>query len=102
MSNNLIERLEALSEPDRAVDAETAKAVGWGHMMQIDELIARLRSRKQVFPAVGGGHIAPSSAGAYITDNGYRLVNPDGQHAADRIEALTAEVERLQSRLSGK
>ena len=32
---------------------------------------------------------------SYVTDDGMRLVNPDGPEAAQAISTLTAEVERM-------
>lgn len=57
-------------------------------------LVERLRRKAQYFPEQGGGTIsADGKSTSYITDDGMRLVNPDGPEAADFIEsALQGEV----------
>ena len=53
----------------------------------------KLRRKEQLFPAQGGGGIGRGLDGqvtvtSYITDDGFRLVNPDGPEAADLLEQL--------------
>jgi hypothetical protein len=61
-----------------------------------DDLVERLTRKEQRFPAQGGGSIGTDAQGkvtttSYITDDGYRLRNPDGPEAADRISSLQTQ-----------
>jgi len=72
--------------------------------MSNPSLIERLRRKAQVFPAQGGGGMGIDRDGkatitSYITDDGFRLVNPDGPEATDRIQSLEAENKRLREAL---
>jgi hypothetical protein len=56
-------------------------------------IVERLRRKVQRFPATGGGSIGIGADGkttssSYVTDDGYRLANPDGPEAAGTIEEL--------------
>lgn len=59
-------------------------------------LIERLRARRQVMPAQGGGGISGNS---YVTDDGFRNINPDGPEAADELSALREKVAGLKGAL---
>lgn len=61
-----------------------------------DDLLERLRAKRQMMPVLGGGSISSGgTASHYITDDGMRHVNPDGPEAAARIEAQSREIEGL-------
>ena len=68
-----------------------------------EELVERLRRKRQVQPEQGSGSITvdpvtgETTVKCTITDDGYRLVNPDGPEAATLIEQLHKKVERLAS-----
>lgn len=47
-----------------------------------DDLIERLRAKRHVYPVQGGGD---TTGRCYTTDDGYRLINPNGPEAAARI-----------------
>jgi hypothetical protein len=65
------------------------------------DLVERLRRKMQRLPAQGGGTISSDgTATSYITDDGMRLVNPDGPAAADRITALLSDVGVLREALT--
>lgn len=80
-------------------------SMGSGTATDISELIERLKRKRQTMPVTGGGFIKMSggyphkpveiTSGSYVTDNGVRLVNPDGPEAATALEALQSENERL-------
>ena len=62
-------------------------------------ICAKLRRKEQLFPAQGGGGIGRGLDGqvtvtSYITDDGFRLVNPDGPEAADLLEQLVEALMR--------
>lgn len=62
----------------------------------IRALLERLRERWQQLPPTGGGNIAVGGhASHYITDDGKRLINPDGPAAATAIEAILGELDAL-------
>lgn len=70
----------------------------------MSDIVGRLRAKVQRFPAQGGGTIGIGADGkttssSYITDDGYRLANPDGPEAATLIEQLEAEIARLARRV---
>lgn len=56
-------------------------------------ICAKLTRKAQVLPSQGGGFIGidkdgKTISGSYITDDGKRLVNPDGPEAAEIIKEL--------------
>jgi hypothetical protein len=62
----------------------------------------RLRRKERRLPATGGGSIGTDADGkttvtSYVTDDGRRLVNPDGPEAADTIEALVEALSAIAS-----
>jgi hypothetical protein len=64
------------------------------------DLVERLRRKMQRLPAQGGGTISSDgTATSYITDDGMRLVNPDGPAAANRLTALLSHVGVLRETL---
>lgn len=71
-----------------------------------DDLVERLLRKEQVFPARGGGAIrlrsGSAEASCYITDDGKRLVNPDGPEASDEITRLRAELASLRGAVQGE
>jgi hypothetical protein len=57
-------------------------------------LVERLRAKRQVLPAFGSATITSDGrTTSYITDDGKRLVNPDGPEAADTITELLEALE---------
>ena len=66
--------------------------------MSVIDLVERLTRKVQKLPAMGGGSIGLDANGkttvtSYITDDGYRLANPDGPEAAGTIIRLQAALE---------
>ena len=66
----------------------------------VQDIAERLRRKARTMPQMGGGFISetPTSAqtikaGSYISDDGMRLVNPDGPEAAAEIERLRAALQ---------
>lgn len=66
----------------------------------MSDIVERLRRKAQLMPMLGGGNIKIAggdpyrphaiTSSSYITDDGMRLVNPDGPEAATEIETLRA------------
>jgi hypothetical protein len=64
----------------------------------VERVLEQLRRKEHRFPAQGGGSIGTDANGkvtttSYTTDDGLRLVNPDGPEAAELIEALTRQAQ---------
>jgi len=69
-------------------------------MPQTDDIVERLRRKKRCLPPQGGGSISTDGqVTSYVTDDGMRLVNPDGPEAADEIERLREENARIAARI---
>lgn len=57
------------------------------------ELLIALRAKRQIMPVRGGASLSSDGkVTSYITDDGMRLINPNGPQAADTIERLEARV----------
>lgn len=68
--------------------------------MSDTDLKVRLRKKRQAMPVLGGGTISlGGEASHYITDDGMRLINPDGPEAATEIERLEGVIEGLRGAL---
>ena len=64
-------------------------------------IVEKLRTKVQRFLPTGGGSVSSDGeVTSYITDDGMRLVNPDGPEAAAEIERLTARVGELEKVLT--
>lgn len=74
------------------------------------ELIERLKRKVQALPATGGAGVSAAATDglgnpvetkyfSYITDDGKRLANPDGPAAADRLQSLLSDRDKLEHAL---
>jgi hypothetical protein len=69
-------------------------------MTDLKQLLERLLRKEQRFPVQGGGSLSTDGkVTSYITDDGKRLVNPDGPEAAQAILILSEENRRLREAL---
>lgn len=69
-------------------------------MVSVDDLIPKLHRKSQRMPMLGGCVVSgDGSAKTYITDDGMRLVNPDGPEAAEALTTLQSRVIELEEAL---
>ena len=70
----------------------------------VTDIETRLRRKHQAMPAQGSASLGTDGLGntvstSYITDDGMRLVNPDGPEAAELIATLRKQLENAREAL---